>query len=590
MPRIPWIVLLSVGGWVACAAGKDDGDTDVPTDTDDGGDTDEAPPDTDLDDTDPGEDTDVDEGPGQLVIPVVTCPGTAPTSVDRCDVVAGNAIVKLVGTVLAPDTTYEGGAVVVDEDGLITCVGCDCDAPSATVVTCGDAVISPGLINGHEHLTFAGDVAPDDGERYEDRQQWRRGYDDATEIDVVGSIEADEVRWNELRHLVAGTTSLVGSGGQDGLTRNLDRASDATALGTATVDFESFPLGDSSGQRLLTGCDYGSVKATPNPAADAFLPHVGEGVDAFAAHELDCLTGGDVDASDVIDARTAILAGVAFDGDDLALLADRGAGLFWSPRVNVRLYGNTLPITTARALGLRIGLGTDWFVTGSMNMLRELACAASFDDAYLGDVLSDAELWRMATATGADLTATDTAIGRLSVGLFGDIVVFDASARDAHAAITGALSDDVVLVLRGGKALYGDEDAVLALRGEDVGCDTLEACSRDRALCLLDDIGKDFATLEGGVREIMPALFTCEPPADEPTCVPSRDEAVDGSTVYDGTVSAADDDGDGVPDASDVCPTTFDPVRPMDDEVQADVDGDGLGDVCDPCPVDETCP
>jgi outer membrane protein assembly factor BamB len=39
-----------------------------------------------------------------------------------------------------------------------------------------------------------------------------------------------------------------------------------------------------------------------------------------------------------------------------------------------------------------------------------------------------------------------------------------------------------------------------------------------------------------------------------------------------------DSDGDGVPDATDNCPTTFNPP-------QSDSDGDGIGDACDPCPT-----
>ena len=82
-------------------------------------------------------------------------------------------------------------------------------------------------------------------------------------------------------------------------------------------------------------------------------------------------------------------------------------------------------------------------------------------------------------------------------------------------------------------------------------------------------------------------LFFCRgaEPTDEPTCVPYRD------TYPDGT-SATDFDGDGVPDATDDCPTVFNPPRPLDNgdsamlTKQADVDGDGFGDACDAKPLD----
>jgi hypothetical protein len=78
----------------------------------------------------------------------------------------------------------------------------------------------------------------------------------------------------------------------------------------------------------------------------------------------------------------------------------------------------------------------------------------------------------------------------------------------------------------------------------------------------------------------------------EPSCVPERNAmsplpnpVVNGSTQYTGMSSAIDIDGDGVPNATDDCPTIFDPVRPMDNGAQPDTDHDGVGDACDPCPV-----
>ncbi len=76
-------------------------------------------------------------------------------------------------------------------------------------------------------------------------------------------------------------------------------------------------------------------------------------------------------------------------------------------------------------------------------------------------------------------------------------------------------------------------------------------------------------------------LFFCkgETPKDEPSCVPYRD-------TYPNGISATDRDGDGVPDATDNCPSVFNPPRPLDGTAQADVDGDGKGDACDAKPLD----
>lgn len=118
---------------------------------------------------------------------VIDCGSPLPASDETCIVAAGDATMLLRGDVLAPDSVFLGGSVLLDDLGIITCVGCDCAAAGATVVTCTDAVISPALINLHEHLTFtAGPTAPDTGERYEHRHEWRTGSGGHTKLSIGG--------------------------------------------------------------------------------------------------------------------------------------------------------------------------------------------------------------------------------------------------------------------------------------------------------------------------------------------------------------------------------------------------------------------
>jgi hypothetical protein len=103
--------------------------------------------------------------------------------------------------------------------------------------------------------------------------------------------------------------------------------------------------------------------------------------------------------------------------------------------------------------------------------------------------------------------------------------------------------------------------------------------------CLEGELGgQTWATLSSAMSAIYPALL-CGTPDGEPTCVPSRPESVNGSTVYSGSATDADADGDGIVNAQDDCPSVFNPIRPMDDGVQPDADADGTGDACDVCPL-----
>ena len=260
-----------------------------------------------------------------------------------------------------------------------------------------------------------------------------------------------------------------------------------------------------------------------------------------------------------------------------------GTGLIWSPRSNLRLYGDTARVTAAG--GVEIALATDWTATGSMNMLRELTCADSWNRNYLAAHFSQEELWRMATKSAASLTATNAKIGTLAPGRVADLAIFDASSRSDDDAILNAAPDDVILVMRAGKVLFGEAQTMSEIPSAG-GCDPLDVCGSARAACLTTEIGMTLAQLQVAAGSAYP-LFFCGTPDNEPNCTPMRLTSVSGSSTYDGQRTPSDLDGDGFVNASDNCPTVFNPVRPLDAGSQPDFDGDGLGDECDPTPVPE---
>jgi hypothetical protein len=264
-------------------------------------------------------------------------------------------------------------------------------------------------------------------------------------------------------------------------------------------------------------------------------------------------------------------------------MARAGTALVWSPRSNIRLYGNTSEVTTAARSGVAIALGTDWTVTGSINLLRELRCADDFNARYLDGYFSDQALWSMVTNVAAGVTATDDAIGMLTAGKLADIAIFDGSKRPTYRAVVAADAPDVALVMRAGKVLYGEASVVSSLSSEN--CDTLDVCGAARRVCVEGEIGETLAALTTSVGPSSYPMFFCATPLDEPSCVPSRQQSVQNSTVYDGNITEADQDGDGISNDADDCPSLFNPARPFENGAQGDADADGLGDACDPCPL-----
>ncbi len=542
---------------------------------------DNLPPDT-VDDAGP---------PDAPVTPETLCEVLPPISSGTCEVTGAGTRMLLRGNVLTPTTMYRGGQVAVDAAGLISCVGCNCLEPDQVVITCPDAAISPGLINPHDHITFTQNQPYNDtGVRYEHRHQWRIGQDGKPRIPSTGSASADQIRWGELRFLMGGATSIVGSGGQPGLLRNLD-SSNQEGLGQRVVDFDTFPLDDSGGTRRTNDCNYGGDPTTPADlgSVDAYEPHTSEGIDATARNEFLCQSSTTYDgtapgvSNNLLLGKTAMIHAIGLQPADLGAMATAGTGLIWSPRSNVTLYGDTARVTTAARLGVEIALGTDWMPTGSMNLLRELRCADGLNRTYLGGFFTDRDLWQMVTLNAAAVTATDDAIGLLAPGRVADIAVFAGHGK-TYRAVLDAEPGDVALVMRGGKVLYGD--AVTVERFVATGCDAVDVCGAPKRVCLMSEVGKTFGQLQTAAGAGIYPAFTCSAPPNEPSCTPARPTSVAGSTIYTGQPGAADGDGDGIEDGADRCPGVFDPIRPVDNGVQPDADGDGEGDACDPCPLD----
>jgi cysteine-rich repeat protein len=519
----------------------------------------------------------------------IVCADLAPLSQGTCEVKAGDAAKLISGTVLVPGTIYRGGQVLVDPQGKIACVGCDCAAQSAgaTTITCPAGVISPGLINTHDHITFAHNSPPaDSGERFEHRHDWRLGLHCHSELSAAGGATDNEIRWGELRFLLGGATSTAGAGSATGLLRNLDKA-DQEGLGQKQVMLSTFPLGDSSGAQFSDGCPYPNILSkTSTDGADALLAHVSEGINDYARNEFACVSSTAGGGEDLLMPKTGIIHGIDLLAQHYAEMGAEGSTLIWSPRSNVALYGDTAPVAEAARLGVKIALGTDWISSGSMNLLRELQCADTLDKTYYDDAFTDEELWLMVTANAARATATDDVIGVLETGKVADISIWNGAAKKDHRAIIDAEPADVVLVLRGGAPMYGDSAVVEAIPASGA-CDALDVCGAGKRVCLTGDTGLTLDALKTSVGSQYPAFF-CGAPENEPSCLPARPPApspVDGSSVYTGQPSAGDADGDGISNEMDNCPSVFNPIRPVDHGAQADYDADKAGDACDACPL-----
>ena len=573
--------------------GSDTADDDGDTDDDDDIDTDDD--DDDIDDDE--DDDDIDDNDEECQLPEkedeseeIVCADLPALSGKTCEVTAGNGAKLIKGNILSGNKVYIGGEVLIGEDGLIACAGCNCsaEAAGATVINCPGATVTPALINGHDHLGYVNNKPSDWGaERFDHRHEWRKGKNGHTNLqkNISSGATAVQKQWAELRQLMAGTLAIAGSGGANGFLRNVDQNFVNTqGLGGINVHYQTFPLGDSSGTMVESGCSSYKMDTASVLQNDCYLPHVSEGINAAARNEMLCMTGRQDGAIDLAKENSAFVHSVgiiASDGDELA---KSKTAIIWSARTNISLYGNTAPVTMLKNQGVLIGLGTDWLSSGSMHILRELACVDYLNKNHFGKSFSDYEIWKLATVNNAAALRILDVTGAIRPGLVGDIVVLDAkNAANPYRAVIEGHEKKVALVLRGGKVFYGDENVVTVLDSANE-CEKLSVCDVNKKVCV-KETGKTLAELQSANSDQY-KLFYCGTPDDEPTCVPQRTRSQDESNPYSGPTEG-DKDGDGIKDEKDNCPDIFNPIRPVDNGKQADSDGDGIGDVCDPCPLDK---
>lgn len=506
----------------------------------------------------------------------------------------------LKGTLLLPEKIVDDGELFIDGKGVIQCADTSCSSTAgyadAARIECKGAVISPGLINPHDHISFA-NVAPHtpSAERYEHRHDWRRGLRGHTRISSSGPNVPRAIEAAELRFVMSGVTAGATAGGADGLMRNVDgNPGQLEGLRLPIANSDTFPLRDNSLETFPTECSgWSASRATAASIANlkAYLPHISEGIDTSARAEFTCQSDETPPAThDLVQKQTAIVHGIAVNAPDVAHYRDDQAALIWSPRSNIDLYGNTAPVVLYENMGVQIALGTDWLPSGSMNMSRELRCADELNQKYFDKKFTDKQLWQMVTINAAFAIGASHALGALKPGYVADIAVFSANgAENPYRSIIEAGVEDVILVLRGGQALYGDAELV-GTEGSGGGpdCEDIDVCGIPHKACVKRDLGSvTLADLQEAARRVYP-LFYCkkDTPKDEPSCLPVRNATASApnASVYAGPTDA-DKDGDGVPDSEDNCPTVFNPIRPLDIDKQADSDGDGIGDACDKCPL-----
>ena len=172
--------------------------------------------------------------------------------------------------------------------------------------------------------------------------------------------------------------------------------------------------------------------------------------------------------------RFSAAHGIWLDGDDIARLADAGAGVVHNPMSNLRLGSGVAPARALLDAGVRFGIGTDASNTSDgQNMFEAQRLAALLSrvgDADHGRWLSVEEVFRAATEGSAGILGFDHSADwsptTAPTSCFSDIghinyVPLRNPLRQVVLAENGAAIDSVMIdgrfVLREGRMLTIDE-------------------------------------------------------------------------------------------------------------------------------------
>ena len=361
----------------------------------------------------------------------------------------------LEGCVLTPERAIEKGYVVVGADRTIASVS---EAkPQGVPVHRTDGVICPGLIDLHGHPEFNIFAAWEPPREFVNRYAWR-GSDLYKELvrepqnKLLGALPPKtQLRYAEIRALVAGVTAIQGTGGQatsyqdEALVRNVDKWIFGEQRARSMIDLPSGSRGRPELESILAGIESGKVRA--------FYIHLAEGRsdNERSREELDTLVelGG-------LTERTVIIHGTALSEAQLGDVKDAGASLVWSPQSNLRLYGETTKAAEALRLKLPVGLGADWLPSGSTSLLAELKVARRSLQEQGSDP-SAKRLVEMVTSDAASIAGLEDKLGSLEEGRPADLVVFERREEDPWENVARADPAWVELVMVDGDLAYGSE-------------------------------------------------------------------------------------------------------------------------------------
>src|SRR3984957_11031159 len=403
------------------------------------------------------------------------------------------------GTVVTMDGTrriLEDGAVAVQGDtivGIDTSATIDSMYESAKVIDAHGALILPGLINAHTHMSMslfrglADDLSLDDWlhkdifpaeSRYvaPDFVTW------STRLSLLEMLRGGTTTVADMYYFeeeVAEATKAAGMRGVLGETLIGFPSPDSKTSAAAFAYTESF-LKHWKGDPLIPPavaphaiytCPEELLKDAAALARSNQAPlliHVAEAPFEIekSRHEHGLTTVQYLARIGLLGPNVLGAHCIWLDQADIQTLAHFGVGCSYNPSSNMKTAAGLMPAVELLSAGVAVGIGTDGAASNNnQDMFEEMDLAAKEQKFARMDpkALPAAQIVEMATVTGARALHLERQVGSLEVGKKADLIVVDTGAAHAtpmynvYSAIVYALkSSDVRTSVIGGKVVMED--------------------------------------------------------------------------------------------------------------------------------------
>ena len=341
-----------------------------------------------------------------------------------------------------------------------------------------EGTIYPGLIDLHNHMHYNHiplwdfEVHLNDNQKsaeggYTNRGQWGDNYDYGPSITwMKGNVQSntrwgmasEQMKYAEVQAIAGGVTAVQGSpSGNDAWDSTLSR----------NVELYNF------GQDKIVTCAVcewykssynadGKIADMNDGDLEAWFIHLSEGVDKTSRDEFDLLN-----SKGLLAQPTVVIHGTALTGSQFSQMAAVGSNLVWSPLSNLLLYGNTTDVRAADNAGVKISLAPDWGPSGSKSNLHELKVADLWNTEVMNSHFSNYQLAEMVTSNPAAAAKWQSHVGQIKTGMVADMVIMDTFHDDPYRNLIEAVDADVRLTVVQGRALFGDQDIMTDLKGDD---------------------------------------------------------------------------------------------------------------------------